>query len=103
MKAFLSGSNPPCQQLTMQTVDINNNKSSETHYVTISDISSMDPCIFSDGRNPITTDKCKQAFRSSISDNAEVMMSDDPIDQVYYACLAIIGIYILYKFMDKSR
>jgi len=104
MKAFLSGSNPPCQQLTMQTVDINNNKSSETHYVTISDISSMDPCIFSNGKNPVNKDAvCRQAFRSNITDNAEVVMSDDPIDQVYYACLAIIGIYILYKFMDKSR
>ena len=38
MRSFLSGSNPPCQQLTMQTIDNNNVKSSETNYVTLTDI-----------------------------------------------------------------
>jgi hypothetical protein len=34
-QSFLAGSTPPCQEITMQTIDINNNKSSETHFVTV--------------------------------------------------------------------
>jgi len=30
-------------------------------------------------------------------------MSEDPLDQVYFASLAGIGIYILYRVMEKSR
>lgn len=51
MRAFMSGSTPPCQELTMQTIDVNNNQSSETHYVTLADIGSMDPCTFSNGKS----------------------------------------------------
>lgn len=103
MRAFLSGSTPPCQQLTMQTIDVNNNKSSETHYVTLTDIQNMDPCTFSDGRNPVTGENCRQAFRSSMTDDASPVMSEDPIDQLYFLSLSIVGIYILYRFMEKSH
>lgn len=99
MRAFLSGSTPPCQEITMQTIDVNNNKSSETHYVTLTDIKEMDPCIFSDGKNPATGATCKEAFQA----NASPIMSGDPIDQLYFASLAGLGIYILYRIMDKSR
>ena len=51
LRAFVSGGTPPCQEITMQTIDSNNNKSSETHYVTLTDIISMSPCIFPDGKN----------------------------------------------------
>jgi hypothetical protein len=103
MRAFLSGSTPPCQQIKMQTIDVNNNKSSESHYVTLADIQNMDPCIFSNGKNPVSGESCRQAFRSSITDDASPVMSDDPMDQLYFASLALIGIYILYRFMEKSK
>ena len=103
MSAFMSGSTPPCQELTMEIIDVNNNKSSETHYVTISDIQNMDPCTFSNGKNPITNDKCRETFQSGVSKNASPILSEDPIDQLYFACLSAIGIYILYRFMEKSR
>ena len=92
--AFLSGSTPPCQEITMQTIDVNNNKSSETHYVTVTDIKNMDPCSFPKGKNPITGAKCSETFDT---------MSDDPMAQLYLASLAGVGIYILYRFMEKSR
>jgi len=99
MKAFLSGSTPPCQQITMQTIDINNNKSAETHYVTLSDISNMDPCIFPNKKNSITGQSCRETFQS-LHETPE--MSHDFIDQVYFASLALVGIYIFYKIMEKS-
>ena len=98
MRAFLSGSTPPCQQLTMETIDINNQRSSETHYVTLTDINSMDPCIFSNRRNPTTGQQCREAF----DNNQTALLPDDTLDQIYIGCLAILSIYILYKYMEKS-
>jgi hypothetical protein len=103
MRAFLAGSTPPCQTLKMQTIDINNNKSSESHYVTLADIQSMDPCIFLDKKNPISKKKCKETFQNGVATNAAEVMSDDPIDQIYFASLAAIGIYIFFRLMEKSQ
>ena len=101
LQSFLAGSTPPCQEITMQTFDVNNNKSSETHFVTVADIQNMDPCSFSNRRNPITNRKCSEAFTTA--DAGRVDMPDDPLAQVYFASLGLIGVYILYRFMEKSR
>ena len=93
MRAFMSGSTPPCQELTMQTIDVNNNSSSETHYVTLTDIQSMDPCTFSNGKNPVTGASCQETFQTGVGKDASPVMSDDPMDQLY----------LLYRFMEKSR
>jgi hypothetical protein len=103
MRAFSSGSTPPCQELTMQTIDVNNNQSSETHYVTLADIGNMDPCTFSNGHNPVTNANCQETFKTGVGKDAAPVMSDDPLDQLYFASLATIGIYILYRFMEKSN
>jgi hypothetical protein len=100
MRAFLSGSTPPCQELTMQVIDVNNNSSSQTHYVTLADIKNMDPCTFPNGRNTVSGEKCKETFQNL---EGTPIMSNHPMDQLYFASLACIGIYILYRFMEKSR
>jgi hypothetical protein len=103
MRAFMSGSTPPCQELTMQTIDINNNISSETHYVTLADIGNMNPCTFQNGYNPVTKANCQETFQTGVGKDASSVMSDDPLDQIYFASLAIIGIFILYRIMEKSH
>ena len=104
LQSFLSGSTPPCQEITMQTIDINNNKSSETHFVTVADIRNMDPCNFTNGKNPVTAAKCSEAFKTGVSANAARFdMPDDPLAQIYFAGLACVGLYILNRFMEKSR
>lgn len=103
MRAFMSGSTPPCQQLTMQTIDVNNNSSSETNYVTLTDIQNMDPCTFPNGTNPVTGAGCRETFQTGVGKDAAPVMSDDPLEQVYFASLGMVGIYILYKLMLKSR
>jgi hypothetical protein len=103
MRAFLSGSTPPCQELTMQTIDVSNNKSTETQYVTLVDIQNMDPCTFTNNKNPVSGAKCKEAFQSSIATDASPVMPNDTLDQVYFASLGLIGIYILYRLMEKSK
>jgi hypothetical protein len=103
MRAFLSGSTPPCQQLTMQTINTSNQSSSETHYVTLADIGNMDPCSFSNGNNPVTGANCRQAFGNMNEDSLEGKMPDDPLAQVYFASLGVLGLLILYRLMEKSR
>jgi hypothetical protein len=104
MSAFMSGATPPCQQITMQTIDVNNNKSSESHYVTLSDISNMDPCSFPNKKNPVTGVKCKESFQPNMDSSFDAApFPEDPLEQAYFAGLAGIGIYMLYRIMEKSQ
>jgi len=108
MQSFLAGSTPPCQKLTMQTIDVNNNRSSETHYVTLVDIQNMDPCSFQNKVNPITRNGCKQAFQNispskSSPDSEEIKLPQDPIAQLYFLSLSAVAIYILYKLVEKNK
>jgi len=108
MQSFLAGSTPPCQNLTMQTVDVNNNKSSETHYVTLVDIQNMNPCTFSNGKNPISGKSCRQAFQNISQINGDdyeeqIKLPQDPIAQLYFLSLSAISIYILYRLMEKGK
>ena len=106
MSSFLCGSTPDCQELTMQTVDINNNKSSETHYVTLVDIKHMDACDFSNGKNPITNSTCNEAFKplgfKKVRENENlILLPKDPITKLYFFCLSMTAIYVLYKLIEK--
>ena len=72
-RAFTMGNYPDCMPITLQTVDNDNNESSETQYVAISDIlnevkradmvngnpvtSDIDPCRFKDYTHPVTNVK----------------------------------------------
>jgi hypothetical protein len=87
----------------MQTIDVNNNSSSETHYVTLADIGNMDPCTFQNGTNPANGKKCNETFQTGVSANAAPVLPEDPLAQLYFASLAGVGLYILYCFMNKSR
>jgi hypothetical protein len=103
MSSFLSGSTPDCQELTMQTIDVNNNSSTQTQYVTLADIGNMNACTFQNGINPVNKSRCNETFQTMVSENAAASIPEDPISQVYFASLALIGLYILYRFMDKSK
>ena len=103
MRAFLSGSNPPCQEITLQTIDINNNRSSETHYLTLTDITNMDPCSFSDRKNPLSGDICRETFKSGVAAHASPVLPEDPLAQIYFLGLAGLGICILNGLMNKAN
>ena len=103
LQSFMSGATPPCQEITMQTINVNNTKSSETHFVTVADITNINPCSFPNKKNPITNAKCKESFQSISANAAPVEMPDDIVAQLYFAGLAALGIYILNRFMEKSR
>jgi hypothetical protein len=104
LQSFMSGATPPCQEITMQTINNNNTKSSETHFVTVADIQNIDPCSFPNKQNPITKAKCKESFQTGVSANAApVEMPDDIVAQLYFTGLAVVGLYIFHRFMEKTR
>jgi hypothetical protein len=106
-RAFEDGATPQCQKITMEIIDNKNSRSQGSNYVTLGDIKSMDPCWFNTSTynkvNPITKKKCGEAFQNPVEENASPIMSDDPIDQLYFAGLAGIGIYIFYRIMEKAH
>ena len=108
MQSFLSGSTPQCQEITMEKIDVNNNRSTETEYVTVVDIKNMDPCNFRNGQNPITRRGCQQAFTNRLNEknddsNNNLSLPSDPLAQIYFASLSAVGIYIIYRLMDKTK
>lgn len=105
MQSFLSGSKPDCQEITMETIDVNNNISSETHFLTTIDLKNMDPCIFPDRKNPVTDRKCVESFENikQKQDYEEFLIPDDPYVKIYFLCLATLTIYIFFKISIKAK
>jgi len=99
-QAFLEGSKPKCQPITMEIIDINNNISTETQYVTTVDVRNMDPCSFKDKTNPVTKNKCKETFENI---KYNFSLPDDPIVQAFFASFGIFGIYLFYKILSKNK
>jgi len=106
MQAFLSGGTPDCQELTMETIDIYNNKSTESHFVSLVDIQNMDSCIFSYKTNPISGSKCVETFSNNNKNNKnkkKINFDNQMFVQSYIVSLSILGIYLLYCIMLKVK
>lgn len=91
MNGVFIGNNPPCQQITMETIDNNNNSSKETHYVTLLDIQNMNACHFPNKINPASNSKCKENFRCKLK------YPSDLITQIYFMTLMLLVLYFIYK------
>jgi hypothetical protein len=123
--AFMSGTTPDCQAITMETVDVNGVKGQNTAFVTNNDIQAMSACWFSNNTNPITGTACKEAF-STMSDSQEYneyinkynkkylnkdkqpkqdysKMHKDPLVKVYYSSLSLLLLYIFYKVFQERK
>ena len=113
LSSFTSGATPECQELTMQVIGptppgLNggiglgpNAKGVETHFVTTVDISNMDPCNWSGGKNPVTGIPCRETFENINPSIISNSLPNDPFIQFYFACLGLLGLYILYCIMRK--
>lgn len=101
-QAFMIGSDPDCQQVTMEVIDTNNVSTQETAYLINTDIQDMNSCWFTNNTNPITKTKCKESFatvkQSACSNTKEVQ---DVYTQLYYGSLGLIGLYIFMKLTMK--
>ena len=120
IRGLASGSNPDCQELTMQTIDTYNNVSRETHFVTLADIKSMDNCTFLDKKNPITGEVCRETFSNMEQTNTDINTIDtnvvdpslktyapaltkDTNSQMYFISVGILGVYIAFKGLQKMK
>ena len=105
--SFLEGTEPDCIPVTMETIDISNNSSTERHFLTKVDINNMDPCSFPDRKNPLTQASCKETFTtlnpSLFEDDHDIswMWPSDPWVQLYFISLGLLWVYILYRFIQK--
>ena len=100
MQAFLEGPKPECQEITMETIDVNNNRSSESHFVSLVDIGNLDPCIFPDGTNPKTGTACRETFQNSYKKKPT---KNDPITQIYLTSLGVLLIYMLVLAVNRKK
>ena len=100
-QAFMSGSEPECQEITLETIDVNNNKSTETRHVTTVDIKNMNSCDFSpiSNKNPVTGEICREAFTNRNS----TKMPNDFLVKLFHASLGVLGIYILLNVMRRIK
>lgn len=95
-QSFIAGAKPDCQEISMETIDIYNNHSTETHFVSLIDINNIDPCSFPNKTNPITGSKCREAFSTIHPDS-------DTFSQIYFGTLGALSIYILYGILKKNK
>lgn len=90
--AFMNGTNPPCQQITLETIDTNNNHGRDTKFVTVADIKSQ-------GLNDMGSHK---KYTEGFTSNSN-QLPEDPITQAYFVSLCILGLYILYLLYVKRK
>lgn len=110
--AFTSGPTPKCRALTMETVDVNNKVSSETQFVTDTDILNMNSCWFtyntnSEGKrvNPLDTTKvCTETFSKmfkTVDTNGKI--PPDFISNAFLIGASGLSLYLLYRLTMKNK
>lgn len=83
LDSFWSSSKPE-QKISVETIPSDNENSSETHYVPLVDMS-------------------LNTIRDNFQNYDEDFLPDDPLAQLYLASLGILGLFILYRVMEKSK
>lgn len=110
-KSFTMSTEPKCANITMQTVDTNNNKRMETHYVPITEIKMIDACLFPDRKNKFydPAKNCSETFlnmdeESSLQESQvepasfyKMLTAGDPIAKFYYVMIGFLATYIVHR------
>lgn len=110
--AFMTPANPPCREVQMQTIDVNNNVSSESHHITDNDLKNMDSCYFTDKKNPITGDPCREAFVArgetingidiDADDVFQYTMPNSGISMAFFIAIICLFFYIMYRGVTRK-
>jgi len=105
-QAFVSGSDPKCQHVVMETIDENNISSEQGAWITNTDLSKMDACWFPNingvRKNPVTDGICsvRESFteeKKSIAD-----MPDDTLVKIYYTSIGLLLLYMFTRILIKK-
>lgn len=101
--AFMSGSNPDCQEITMQTIDVNNISDMKSAHVIVDDINAMDKDWFPGGKKPAIIAKKVVTEKFTTLTGADYSkMPDDRLVQLYYSALGLLGLYIFLRLFKKK-
>ena len=119
---------PKCLPVKLKTIDINNRESSDTQFVTISDIEQISPCNFITRTNPVTGAVCTRQGFTMQSDttnedknnaelyknyynldddsdadgnNMKLMMPDDVFLKVLFYSLGVLSVYVALKLLSN--
>jgi hypothetical protein len=99
-----------CQGVTLSTIDQNDQNGFGTAWVATSEISGINPCQFQNGTNPITGQTCESFVNYSDSkyDNNLIHTTKnkkekDAIESVYLTGIMVVGLYLIYCFMKKTK
>ena len=119
---------PKCLPVKLKTIDINNRESSDTQFVTISDIKQISPCNFITRTNPVTGAVCTRQGFTMQSDttnedknnaelyknyynldddsdadgnNMKLMMPDDVFLKVLFYSLGGLSVYVALKLLSN--
>ena len=95
-QSFQQNGGLACQQVTLQTVNGNNQVSSETQYLATLDIENMDPCEFENSVNPVTNVRCKEGFKKLEKQN-------DLYVQSYLVLVSILFIFLFANVLIKNK
>lgn len=99
-KGFTAGSMPSCRAITMATVDVNNNVGSETQFVADVDIEAIDPCLFSNKKNPVTNAGCIEVFTNrGISSSYSSKNNDNNIVIIFL----LFAVYLIVNYLTKIK
>lgn len=110
--AFMSGNTPECTSIHMKTIDVNNKDGTGQGFVVNSEIKSINPCAFVDGKNPLTGDSCptKESFVNAnikMSKTKDLLKSDfskrKPLAELYTAAVGGLFVYLIYKMLYRSN
>jgi len=116
-QAFMTGSNPDCQEINMQTIDVNNISEMGSGYVTVNDINTMPANWFPNGTKPAILPKktpvavavaapaagpTASAGQEAFSTLDYSRMPNDTLIKVYYSALGLLGLYIFLKMFQKK-
>lgn len=100
--AFMQGTDPECQKITMPTRDVNNVSSTQTAFMTSGDIRSMPACWFPNKRNPLTGSTCVEGFGTLNDANATAEGDCDLFERAFLASFGLLTFYILMKAITKK-
>jgi hypothetical protein len=80
----------------MEVIDNQNEKSTESHYVSTIDIQNMDPCWFSNKTNPVSGNKCRETFQSQSQTSSPLTPSPTNDMEKIKILLGVLGIGVLF-------
>jgi hypothetical protein len=87
---FTAGTYPDCAKITLETVDNNNAKSSETRHIAMIDMAQLNPCSFPGRYNPASGNSCQVRSDGFHKLKQESSTKEKPSD-IYNTGVNIIG------------